>query len=153
MKLILVRGLPGSGKSTFAAASFPTVKLIEADDYFYKDGVYLFNREEIRKAHIDCQSRTTDHIKAGYSVVVANTFTRLWEMRFYFNLAFENEMDFLVYRCEGNFGSIHGVPQKVISQMRHRFEPFAPEIVVDNQSSLLVKPETSRKTNPPVSRP
>lgn len=44
--LYLIRGIPGSGKSTFAQNlySFGMVEaVIEADDYFYTDGVYQFD--------------------------------------------------------------------------------------------------------------
>ncbi len=45
--LILIRGLPGSGKTTFAKelASTFGVKHYEADMFFEVDGVYKFNRD------------------------------------------------------------------------------------------------------------
>lgn len=128
--LILVRGIPGSGKSTFARKNFPDLKVIEADDYFYRDGEYKFNPEEISDAHKDCWFRTEQELKKGNSVVVANTFTQLWEMDKYLDLAYKYDTELKVFRCEGNFNNIHGVPEEVVELMKQRFENYPGEIKV-----------------------
>ena len=43
MRLILVRGVPGSGKSTFAAKVFPGAFHVENDMFHVKDGEYRFD--------------------------------------------------------------------------------------------------------------
>ncbi len=63
MKLTLVRGLPGAGKSTFAGS-----EAIEADQYFcilsdtdvygYPTGEYRFDPKQLKDAHAWCQNRT-----------------------------------------------------------------------------------------------
>jgi len=52
-KIILIRGLPGSGKTT-AAKEFDCFHL-EADMFFVRDNIYSFNKEHIKEAHEFCQ--------------------------------------------------------------------------------------------------
>ena len=55
-KLILLRGLPGSGKSTFAKSiSNESTGHIESDMFFVKDGEYKFDGSKIKDAHNWCQ--------------------------------------------------------------------------------------------------
>ena len=53
-QLILLRGLPGSGKSTFAK-SLGGIH-IEADQYFMQDGEYKFDASQLKHAHNYCYS-------------------------------------------------------------------------------------------------
>ena len=49
-KLILLRGIPGSGKSTFAKSiSNESTGHIESDMFFIKDGEYKFDGSRINK--------------------------------------------------------------------------------------------------------
>lgn len=78
MQLILVRGLPGSGKSTHArviANEIFRCARIEADMYFVKDGEYLFDASKLGEAHKWCLDNTRELLSDGVSVVVSNTFT------------------------------------------------------------------------------
>ena len=55
-ELIIIRGLPGAGKSTLAK-SLGGIN-IEADQYFMVDGEYKFDSSKIKLAHNYCQSQT-----------------------------------------------------------------------------------------------
>lgn len=123
--LYIFRGLPGSGKSTYArklAAELGISDHYEADMFFEKDGTYTFDRKKIQEAHAWCQQKTQTALEAGRSVVVANTFTQKWEMEFYFNLANRLGIPVEIQTCEGNYQNVHGVPQEIIEKMRKRFE-------------------------------
>ncbi|PHS03652.1 MAG: AAA family ATPase [Blastopirellula sp.] len=122
--LYIVRGLPGSGKSTYAK-SIGCLHL-EADMYFNRSGEYTFKPELIKKAHSWCQEATDKALNHGMDVVVSNTFTKLWEMEPY--LKMHNNV--LVYKCTGDYGSLHDVPFSVIHDMSNRWEDFEGEIVV-----------------------
>lgn len=129
MKLTLIRGLPGSGKSTLAK-SLGCVHF-EADMYFMRDGVYQFNPDKIRFAHIWCHANTQMALQAGVDVVVSNTFTRLWEMKSYLEMC-----DATVIRTTGNYASIHNVPQEAIEKMKSRFEDYPGEEIVYTGTDL-----------------
>ena len=128
-KLILVRGIPGSGKSTYAK-KLGLVNHFEADMYFIKDGSYRFDPSQIKEAHEWCQSQTREAIKRGDSVVVSNTFTQHWEMKPYLDMAEELGIEVRVIRMTTDFGNIHGVPEVVIDNMKERFEDFPGEEVI-----------------------
>lgn len=124
--LVIVRGIPGSGKTTFAKARFPNRVLIEADDYFMVGGEYLFDHGEIQNAHKWCKWRVFQSIKAGRQVAVCNTFTQYWEMKDYL-AAYPNAP---VFRCKGEWQNTHGVPDVAVKRMADRFEDLAGEIIV-----------------------
>lgn len=125
MQLILVRGLPGSGKSTHArviANEIFRCARIEADMYFVKDGEYLFDATKLGEAHAWCLKNTMEIISEGVSVVVSNTFTTIKELKPYFDIAREFKIKPQVILCQGNYKSVHNVPEETIEKMRNRFE-------------------------------
>lgn len=131
MNLILVRGLPGSGKSTIARVL--DLSTYEADDYFAffsHDGVYAFDPSLLPQAHADCQRRTRDALEHGLSCVVSNTFAQRWEMQPYIEMAEELGARLTVLSlfdggctdAELAARNKHGVPVETITAMRERWE-------------------------------
>ena len=126
--LILVRGIPGSSKSTFATREYVEpfgYKLLEADMYFIKDGVYIYDADKISNAHDWCFSETAKALHRGENVIVANTFTKKWELSKYLRLNPSK-----IYRCTGNFKNVHNVPEDVVKRMKERFEDIEGEIII-----------------------
>lgn len=131
MKLILLRGVPGSGKSTYAKTNFPDFPLMEADTYFIgNDGVYRFNKDYLPDAHRWCQVETRSFLRRGQSVVVANTFTRIWELEPYLCMGRDLGAEVEIYRLSGDYSNVHGVPPKIVEVMRDRMEDVGGEIFV-----------------------
>jgi len=120
--LTLIRGLPGSGKSTLAKTL--GCLHVEADMYFMKSGVYVYNGAWIKDAHMWCQSVARFATSNLCDVVVSNTFTTLREMQPYLGIHYDN---LKVIRCVGNYGSIHDVPEEVIKKMAARFQDYEGE--------------------------
>jgi len=129
-KLILIRGLPGSGKSTMAKLYTDDYIHLEADMYFIQDdGSYGFNQALLSNAHSWCQETTKILLQNGRNVVVSNTFTTLKEMQFYLGLKVDN---LFVFRMTTHYGSIHNVPNEVIGRMKARFEDYPGEISIND---------------------
>lgn len=122
-ELFLVRGLPGSGKSTFAKAIGGPV--FEADQYFMVDGEYRFNPALLGAAHNHCKNNTEIAMRNGHKkVVVSNTFTQEWEMEAYYELAvkYGYQVFSIIVENRHNGVNVHGVPEEKLEQMRNRFE-------------------------------
>jgi|LakMenEpi03Aug12_release.lakeMendotaPanAssembly.Ray.scaffolds.fasta_scaffold897263_1 predicted kinase len=124
-KLIIIRGLPGSGKTTKAKqilAENPTYKHYEADMYFERDGEYVFVPSHVPDAHKWCQTATFFALSAGYTVVVSNTFTTKKEIEPYITIANNLKIPFEILTLTENYGNIHNVPQHTLNKMQNRFE-------------------------------
>ncbi len=130
--LTLVRGLPGSGKSTFANLITNKFSICEADLFFYdKEGNYNFDGSKIKLAHVWCFNQVRTRMEDNklnpqfYSeIVVSNTFTQEWEMEKYYELAEEYGYKIFSIIVENRHGGInqHGVPAEKLEQMKNRFE-------------------------------
>jgi len=124
-QLMLIRGLPGSGKSTVAKL-FDKALHFEADMYFLDaDGNYQFDASKIKNAHNWCRHSVMDAMKEGHPiVVVSNTFTQEWEMDVYYLLAEElgYRVTSMIVENRHDGKNIHGCPDDKIEQMRNRFE-------------------------------
>lgn len=125
-RLILIRGLPGSGKSTIAKAlTRAGFHWYEADTYHLNnEGDYCFDPANAKAAHEWCQSKTRGALESGHSVVVSNTFTRRWEMEPYFEMAKALGIEPNVMEAKGSWPNVHAVPAEVLEQMRARWEPM-----------------------------
>lgn len=121
--LFLIRGLPGSGKTTLARR-LHNVATISADDFFYLQncGKYKFDASKLSEAHQYCQDQTLLCLELGVSVAVHNTFSQSWEARPYFEMAQKLNVQVQIIECQGNFGSVHGVPKETIEKMKDRWE-------------------------------
>lgn len=124
MKLVLIRGIPGSGKSTMAKEYVKKgFDHFEADMFFLdKDGNYNFNPKKIKDAHAWCKSKCDASLSQGRDVVISNTFTQKWEMTDYINLAAWKCADLEILTATGNYQNVHGVPADVIARMKARWE-------------------------------
>ena len=151
MKLIILRGLPSSGKSTFADfiqetsynAGFSST-VCTTDDYpplydrtknpvqfngatMDKDGVRM-----ITKAHLWNQNRVKTLMQADEEcdvIIVANTNTQRWEMEPYLKLAKDNHYSVTILEVQSGLSveklanrNANGTPENVIARMRDGFE-------------------------------
>jgi len=132
--LYIVRGIPGSGKSTFAKMLVGEDFLVcEADKYFIdkKTGEYNFDVTKIKEAHKFCQDTVETYMKDSLvndqfyrEIAVSNTFTQEWEMGPYFELAktYGYKVFSIIVENRHEGTNQHGVPDEVLTKMRERFE-------------------------------
>jgi predicted kinase len=127
--LIILRGLPGSGKTAFAKYMFSN-NVFEADQYFMDShGNYNFDANKLHAAHMDCQKRVEELMQIsettqyGGEIVVSNTATTEKELEPYLELARKYEYKVVSLIVENRHGgkNVHGVPDDKLEQMKNRF--------------------------------
>lgn len=129
-ELVIIRGLPGSGKSTFAKSNFAKHKQFEADMFFVrKNGEYKFDFTKLNAAHTWCQQQVIETLKSGHDVVVTNTFTQSWEFDAYMSILTELalsgiEVSLRIIEMKTQYQNIHGVPEDKMQKMRDRWHQW-----------------------------
>lgn len=136
-KLTLVRGLPGSGKSTYARSL--GVAHYEADQFFELDwGEYKFDSKLIKIAHEWCFANVVRALRMGHDVVVSNTFTQLWEMNRYLEIPrLVDGVEIEVVEMKTQYENIHNVPEDTLAKMAARWEDVAQACI--EQQGLNIK--------------
>ena len=124
-KLTLIRGLPGSGKSTMARKIALETGALHVEADMWVDYSRPYTTEAARMAHAICQAQAHKALYYGRDAVVSNTFTRKWEMQPYLDMARQYGAQINVITATGDYGSIHNVPDDVIQAMRERWEEVA----------------------------
>ena len=138
--LILVRGVSGAGKSTIGElfANHSQCKILSTDDLFYVDGEYVFDPSKLGEYHKEIIDKVEvlmdDYARmikdTDYSwlpvdtIVVCNTFTELWEMEPYLDLAkkYDWRVHTKIVENRHKSESIHNVPPMTVQAQRTRFE-------------------------------
>lgn len=125
--LYLIRGVPGSGKSTFAQQmkrNGMVSQVFEADQYFIdKEGNYQFDVTRLGAAHGWCQDRAEMYLLNGQDVAVSNTSTTEKEVEMYRKIAENAGASFVSIVMENRHGgeNVHNVPADKVQQMKNRF--------------------------------
>ena len=127
-EIILLRGIPGAGKSTLAGViskGDPSI-IVSADMFFEdEDGNYKFNARDLPYAHKWSRNQVEFMMNDEYPlIIVANTFVMEWEFKEYYELASKYGYRVHSVICENRHGSksIHDVPADKIEIMRGNFQ-------------------------------
>lgn len=124
LELVLIRGLPGAGKSTFAR-HFEAMGWahFETDQYFMDStGAYGFDPAHLGEAHAWCQQEVEHSLATGQSTAVSNTFVTRAEMVPYVQIAARFSARVTIVTVEGRGGSRHAVPESVMAEMKANWE-------------------------------
>ncbi len=121
--LRLIRGLPGSGKTTLAK-QYHCLHL-EADMYFIKNGQYNFDKHKLQNAHQWCLLQTEIALKNNMDVVVSNTFTQLWELERYIKLAIHYNIKYQIIEATGSYPNDHNIPEEKLTQLKAKWQSFS----------------------------
>lgn len=142
-RLVILRGLPGSGKSFHARrlvsslAPGTTSTVVSADDFFTgPDGVYRWSGSKIAEAHRTCFRRFLDAMldEVG-AIVVDNTHVQLEEMQPYIDVGVIGARDIEVHQLTPREDMlqafidrcVHGVPGDKVRRRFGQWERMTPE--------------------------
>lgn len=128
--VIILRGVPGSGKSSVAEylnnigikSSISSV-IFCADDYFTDiDGNYNFDRDKLHLAHSTCKHKFITSLNVINQIIVANTSTNSSDVSWYRNKATTAGYKVIVLTVENwhNGNDIHNVPEEAKMKMKEQ---------------------------------
>lgn len=127
--LILLRGLPGSGKTTLAKllSENNTYPVFSVDDYFTNEvtGEYIFNFQNNHLAYKKCEELTHDAMQQSIpKILVHNTFTLEWELEPYFKLAKKYNYNLFVVTLENyhHNKNVHEVSEEQLQKMAEKYK-------------------------------
>jgi tRNA uridine 5-carbamoylmethylation protein Kti12 len=133
--VIILRGLPGSGKSFIARNYLSKISdnysILTADDYFYENKVYKFDKDKIEEAHKWNFERFKGSISDGKDlIIVDNTNIKRFHYYHYLDYAQSNNYLAIVTIVPANDvddkrlseRNIHGISAFMIRKMRRAFE-------------------------------
>jgi predicted kinase len=139
MNVIILQGIPGSGKSSYvsylkgvASDISREVVVCSADHYFMRDGEYKFNPAFLGEAHAACMRRFIETVQQGGNVTVIVDNTNITEIEiapYYavaraFGSAKVEIVTFEVYPETGAARNVHGVPFSECCRMDNILQSF-----------------------------
>lgn len=120
-KLVIMRGIPGSGKTKYCELCLSNFVRVSSDDYFIDaNGLYTFVQSEMFKSHDWCYDKVITLLKAGKDVVVDNVFSKLRDFKKYFDLPFEVKCR--IYHIVAHHGTTKNIPFHVVKQSELNYE-------------------------------
>lgn len=119
--LIILKGVSGSGKSTFANLIAYPACICTADDFFIdKDGNYNFDPAKLGQAHKACQAKFDDALKDDIitNIVIANTNTKPSDYKYYVDKAEKAGLRvfYVVMENRNNTKDVHNVPDEALER-------------------------------------
>ncbi|MCW3103763.1 MAG: ATP-binding protein [Bacteroidetes bacterium] len=127
--LILLRGLPGSGKSSLATLLCENGKypVFSIDSYFTDPvtGAYAFDPYKNHLAYKQCEEQCEAAMKNGIQkIFVDNTFTIEWELEPYFKMAAANNYRVFAVTVENRHGGLntHGITDEQLEKMAAKYK-------------------------------
>jgi predicted kinase len=136
--LIIVRGVSGSGKSTFAEWLLDNLdrgdslgsNRLEADQWFV-DNDEPWNPSYLRTAHEWCQAEVKKSLQAGCNTIVSNTTTTKKELDPYVKIATDLGVQYFVLISDSDYNNVHGVEDDKLRKQAQRFY-FNNSVMQDN---------------------
>lgn len=137
MRIVIFRGLPGSGKSTVAhcLSQKTGAVLIEQDQFRVRNGKYVFKSEDkVKDAFL---ATIGAYAQFGADIILTGVFatkksvnevlSHIYKMKPY-----DEDIFVKAIVCTAMYGSVHKVPESVIEQMARSWEPLRFEETLEN---------------------
>ena len=127
-EVIILRGAPGSGKSTEAELiakseyydGFPTI-IVSADNYRYFNGLYTFNEKTLADGHTKCFRDFCWAVDCSFPMVIVDN-TNIGKKHYEAYVDYAQSHGYTVYQkvMRGEYDNIHNVPLSIVR--RHRLQ-------------------------------
>jgi predicted kinase len=139
VKVVIMQGVPGSGKSSYVKSLRPVATVVCSADTFFESwspetgATYNFDPSKLGEAHGECLLSFVDAMEYanqdGDTVVVDNTNTTAMEIAPYMALAnaYGCEVEIVRVQCDPEIAAarnIHGVPLASIRRMADNIANF-----------------------------
>lgn len=99
---IILRGIQGSGKSTFIKNYLKDINICSADNFFMSNGTYLFDFNLLHLAHKKCFEDFQNYIINSQDVVVDNTNITSSSYKKYIDLAKQYDYNIIIIEFDGS---------------------------------------------------
>lgn len=164
MKVYIMRGLPGSGKTSYVNEVIRKIdpdntRVCSADDHHMIDGEYRFDPKRAGDAHDCCLRKFLSCLEGGYHAVVDNTNTTAWEISPYYRLAEIHGFDVKILWMTTPLElclhrQTHAVPHNTMARMFHNLiEPLPAHWNVEMISHVWRMMSTAEKISKEVPPP
>lgn len=144
-RCIIMRGIPGSGKTTYVKTHYPDAWVVSADHHFMNHfGEYRLDIRQLPAAHANCLKQFVRCVRNGSElVVVDNTNITVAEIAPYCALAlaygYELQIITLLVDTRVAWGrNVHGVPlpicnvrDEIMRDEQKRFPIYWPHLIMD----------------------
>ena len=137
--MVIMKGLPGSGKSSVTRVLqkiYPDAIICSVDHYFAREGEYKFQFDQLEQAHKACQKKARRAAKRNcHVIIIDNTNVRHWESKVYLRMA--RDYNYLVLYIEPQTPwrfdvetlakhNIHGVKKNILQQKLTSYQELHP---------------------------
>lgn len=121
-RLQIIRGLPGSGKTSLALKRYSHLMRVETDMYFYREGAYRFTLDNNKKAVEWFNKEVETLCRQGLDFVVTGVFAAHTERLVNtINCGRKYGYDIYIKTLTTQYKGIHAVPKAHYNAMKESF--------------------------------